>query len=148
VKSLPNLTASNQQDFAYPPAQPTLDVLELKVLTAWPTVCVLPADQTLTAQLEMHGTEMVERPLDKQFVILPLVSVLQPAQAITLPPLHFHALLQLPTVISVAFVSLALMMPTVPPMMVLQEPLPETPSAEATAFALIPSLAEPHLQHL
>jgi len=148
VKSLPNLIASSQPDSVYPLVQPTLDVLELKVLTACPTECVSPADQTLTALLEMHGTEMVERPLDKQFAILPLVSVLLPAQETTLPLLHFHALLQLPTVISVVYVSLVRMMLTVPPMMVLQEPLPEIPSAEATGFALIPSLAEPHLQLL
>jgi len=68
VKSLLNLTVSNQPDFAYLPAHQTLAALELKVPTAWPMEYASLAVAMLIARREMLGMAMEEKHLDKLFV--------------------------------------------------------------------------------
>jgi len=62
---LTNLTATNKPSNVLPHAAPTLNVLVLKELTAWPTVFATPAETMPIAKLEMLGTEMVVKLVNK-----------------------------------------------------------------------------------
>jgi len=127
-KSFRNLTATKLPVSVLDLVPPTLNALELKEPTVWPTEFASTADPTLTVPLETLGMVMVVKSQDKPSVTLLLVSVLplvteisDPARpTLVQPPLLIVTLL-----VSVPTVS---MMPTVLPKMVLQALPTRTPS--------------------